>query len=315
MPIPFTCPHCGVETTVAEQYAGQTGPCGSCGQPVSIPPLAGTPKPSARSKSAVPLVALILGVGLVAVLLCGGVFIAFLLLPAVQAARETARRSQTAQNLEQLALALHSYHDSTTAQCSTNLKKIALAMHNYHDTYMCFPPAVITDEQDTPRYSWRVAILPFLQKAALYDQWDPEEAWDGPNNARVGQAGIPEYRCPGDLGDDPTETNYVMITGEEAVGNLPNGATRIANVRDGTAYTIMIVEVVDSGISWSEPRDLSLDQLPLEINAPGGISSRHPGGANVGFCDGTVHFLSEDMAADQLRALITTSGGEKPPDV
>ncbi|NQT15762.1 MAG: DUF1559 domain-containing protein [Planctomycetes bacterium] len=187
-------------------------------------------------------------------------------------------------------------------------------MHNYHDTYNCFPPAVITDEQGTPRYSWRVAILPFLNQAALYDQWDSGAAWDSPNNSRIGQTPVAVYQCPSDHGTDLTKTNYVMITGEEAVGNLPNEVTRLRDITDGSSNTIMIVEVVDSGISWSEPRDLSLDELEMRINAPGGISSRHHGGANVALCDGSVHFVAADIGAEELRALITKAGGEPPPD-
>lgn len=308
MPIPFTCPHCGVQTTVADQYAGHTGPCGSCGQPISIPPSAGAPQASPPSKSSVPLVLLILGIGFVVLLVCGGL-LAALVLPAVMAAREVARVDV----LEELQAALEETGNSMH-QCSNNLKKIALAMHNYHDTYKCFPPAVMTDEEGTPRCSWRVAILPFLDQTDLYDQWDSGAPWDGPNNGPLGETVIPDYHCPFDLESDPTQTNYVMITGEEAIGGLPNEGARFANITDGTSNTIMIVEVVDSGIGWSEPRDLSLDELPMEINTPGGISSRHPGGANVGIADGSVRFLSEDMAADQLRALITKSGGERLPD-
>ena len=74
-----------------------------------------------------------------------------LLLPAVQAAREAARR----------------------AQSSNNLKQIGLAMHNYHDTYGTFPPAVVTDASGKPLYSGRVLLLPFMEQAALFDAVRP----------------------------------------------------------------------------------------------------------------------------------------------
>jgi len=295
MPISFICPHCELSTNVADQYAGQTGPCSGCGQTITVPapsgatPFAAPVQPAKSSATPVALIVVVVMLGLAVP--CSGILIA-LLLPAVQAAREAARRTT----------------------CVNNLKQIGLAMHNYHDTYKCFPPAVITDEAGTPRYSWRVAILPFVDQAALYDQWNHDEPWDSPNNMRIGQTAVPAYRCPSDSDDNPIETNYVMITGEEAVGNLPNEVTNIATITDGTSNTLMIVEVVDSGIGWSEPRDLSLDQLPLQINAPGAISSRHPGGVNVGFCDGSVQFLSEELAPDQLRALITKGGGEQRPN-
>jgi len=295
MPIPFTCPHCGLETNVADQYAGHSGPCSKCGNTVTVPvPSGATPfaAPSAPTKSSMPVVLIVVIVVLLVLAIpCAGILVA-LLLPAFQSAGEAARR----------------------AQCTNNVKQIALAMHNYHDFHKCFPPSVITDEQGTPRYSWRVAILPYAEQSPLYDQWNHDEPWDSPNNMRIGQTAIPTYRCPSDEGGDPLETNYVMITGEEAVGNLPNEVTKIAEIRDGTSNTILIVEVVDSGISWSEPRDLSLDELEMRINAPGGIASKHPGGANAAFCDGSVHFLPESTGGQDLRGLLTKDGREVTPD-
>jgi hypothetical protein len=294
MPIPFTCPHCGLETNVADQFAGQSGPCSKCGNTVTVPVPSGAapfaaPITPAKSSMSVGVIVLIVVLVIGALLLCLGIPIAAYL-TAVPVAREAARR----------------------AQCTNNLKQIGIAMLNYHDAYLCFPPAVITDEEGTPRYSWRVAILPFIEQQALYDLWNHDEPWDSPNNMRIGQTSIPAYRCPSD--DDPTETNYVMITGEEAIGNLPNEVTKIADVRDGTARTIMIVEVVDSGIGWSEPRDLSLDDLEMRINAPGGIASKHPGGVNVALCNGSVRFVPESISAEDLRAWITKGGMETPPD-
>lgn len=305
MPVPFTCPHCGLETNVADQYAGRTGPCSKCGNTVTVPaPSGATPfaTPSAPTKSSTPvivLVVLLVGAVLGTLLLCAGVLV-------------WGSRGSLTVPADFPDVIVSEVGDSE--ECSNNLRRIALAMHNYHDTYRCLPPAVITDEQGTPRYSWRVAILPFLDQTALYDRWNCEEAWDSPNNSRIGQTALSAYRCPADEGGDPTETNYVMITGEETIGNLPNEATRFADIIDGTSNTIMIVEIVDSGIGWSEPRDLSLDELELQTNAPGGISSRHAGGVNVGLCDGSVRFVPESVSAADLRASITKGGGESPPN-
>ncbi len=149
MPIPFTCPHCGLETTVADQYAGQTGPCSRCGKPITVPGTAAVPGapfyPPPKPASKLPVLIIALAVAVPVMLVCGGILIA-LLLPAVQAAREAARR----------------------AQCQNNLKQIGLALLNYESTFRSFPPAVFTDDHGKPMKSWRVAILPFLEQQALY---------------------------------------------------------------------------------------------------------------------------------------------------
>lgn len=85
MAIPFNCPHCGQHTEVAEEYAGQTGPCVHCGKTVTVPPLSGTPGYTTPTKgSSVPLVVLLVVVVLGLLLfLCGGVF--FLAFPGAPA--------------------------------------------------------------------------------------------------------------------------------------------------------------------------------------------------------------------------------------
>ena len=162
MPILFTCPHCGLQTNVADEFAGRSGPCAGCGKTITVPGPFGEPggAPANRSGGGATIV-VVLAVALGVVLVCGGVLVA-LLLPAVQAAREAARRSQ----------------------CTNNLKQIVLALHNYHDVYKCFPSAVLTDESGRPIRSWRVAILPFMEQQALYKQYDFNQPWDSPRNPR-----------------------------------------------------------------------------------------------------------------------------------
>ncbi|MBM4090163.1 MAG: DUF1559 domain-containing protein, partial [Planctomycetes bacterium] len=91
-----------------------------------------------------------------------GILVA-LLLPAVQSAREAARRTSS----------------------SNNLKQIALAMHNYHDVYKKFPPRASLDANGKPLLSWRVHILPFVEEVALYEQFKLDEPWDSPHNSQL----------------------------------------------------------------------------------------------------------------------------------
>jgi prepilin-type processing-associated H-X9-DG protein len=278
---------------VGEQYAGQTGPCGKCGKTITVPQAGGAPPayPAPRASSSGPTVAVIVVVAVVVGILCLGlpVLIA-LLLPAVQASREAARRMQ----------------------CSNNLKQIGLGMHNYHDTYMCFPAAVLTDEDGQPMRSWRVAILPFIEQAPLHDQYDYSEPWDGPNNRALHSISLPAYDCPSDPGSMAEETSYVMIIGERTIGGTPNETVEMAHVRDGLSNTILAIEVAASGIHWMEPRDMTVDEAIDYITNPEASGQRHahPGGVNVLFCDGSVHFISQSIDPQTLRLLLTRNDGQ-----
>ncbi len=120
-----------------------------------------------------------------------GILIA-LLLPAVQAAREAARRSQ----------------------CSNNLKQIGLALHNYHDTNKSFPPGGYNcanwPSSNCGNYSysgphlttWTIAILPFMELSTLYDQYDQDLPNEHATNQVVNQSFVATYMCPSDLGQN-----------------------------------------------------------------------------------------------------------------
>src|SRR5205085_3518110 len=115
--------------------------------PITIPLPAGSgayAEPPAKSGGGMALVVFGVVGALVVLLACGGILLA-LLLPAVQAAREAARRMQSA----------------------NHLKTLALAMQNYHDQYGALPPAVVRDKGGTPLYSGRVLLLPYLECQGL----------------------------------------------------------------------------------------------------------------------------------------------------
>jgi prepilin-type processing-associated H-X9-DG protein len=205
-----------------------------------------------------------------------------LLLPAVQAAREAARR----------------------AQCTNNLRQIGLALHNYHAAYNAFPPAVIADKDGKPLLSWRVAILPYIERNDLYGQFHLDEPWDSPHNsALVAQMPV-AFRCPSELRAGPGATSYQVYVGPDTLLDENHGVA-INEVTDGTANTIAVVESA-TPVPWTKP-----DGLPYHkgqpVVRPG---SMHPGGANALFADGSVRFLKQSLSEQTLRALITRDAGE-----
>jgi type II secretory pathway pseudopilin PulG len=220
-----------------------------------------------------------------------------LLLPPVQRSRTAARRSQ----------------------CKNNLKQIGLALHNYHDTFGCFPPAYIADEYGRPMHSWRVLILPYIDQALLYNQYRFDEPWDGPNNSRLADRIGNTFLCPSDpatYGEQRGQmTNYVAILGPDTA--WPDSqSVKLTDIQDGTSNTILVVEVAHSDIHWMEPRDLDLPPMKLNINPESGpgASSGHTGGIHALLGDGSVRFLSDTLPEPTFRALLTIHGGEKIGD-
>jgi prepilin-type N-terminal cleavage/methylation domain-containing protein len=149
-----------------------------------------------------------------------GILVA-LLLPAIQAAREAARRSQ----------------------CSNNLKNLAIALHNYHDTFKRFPYAAYQQPGEDPgtptrlRRNWAISILPFIEEQALADSFQLENVdphgrvSDGmaPNESNYDERGteLPFMLCPSDSGRgnkfDGSSTVYNAGTYQEANGNWARG--------------------------------------------------------------------------------------------
>ena len=298
MPLSYTCPHCGAATEVSDEFAGMSGPCARCGQTISIPPLplAGDPgaPPNVRPKNSSTPVVLLIIAGVVVFGVCTAGILAALLLPAVQSAREAARRMQ----------------------CSNNLKRIGVAMEQYHRQHGSYPPAYIPDENGQPMHSWRVLILPYLGQDALYDQYDFNEPWDGPNNSALAAAMPDVYGCPSDPAADMAITSYVAVVGQ---GTAFPGAepTSLDQFTDGKATTFLLIEDRDAGINWLEPRDVGLDEVQMRLANPNigpSVTSLHPYGANVLYADGHVEFLGEAQDPEMLKGRFTIDGGEPDYD-
>lgn len=233
--------------------------------------------------------------------------LAALLLPAVQAAREAANR----------------------AQCLNNLHQMGVALHNYHDSYRSFPPGGIEPRPLWPKgrqYAWSAFLLPQLEQGSMNAEIDFNKPFDDPANAVAAARIVPIYLCPSTPHGSPLvqgrgACDYGGIYGERIVSpnNPPKGimlydqALGFADVVDGTSFTLIISE--DANFpdgQWINGRNVfdqafAINQAPKFEND---IRSLHPGGANGVFCDGSARFLPETMPLDILAAICTRAGRE-----
>jgi prepilin-type N-terminal cleavage/methylation domain-containing protein/prepilin-type processing-associated H-X9-DG protein len=311
--------------------------------------------------------------------------LAALLLPAVQAAREAARRMQ----------------------CSNNLKQMGLALHNYIDSHGVFPPGYVsainpsvTDpcDQDAenstsidlgPGWAWGSMILSQMEQGSLYNAINYDLSVLDPSNHTGRKSVVGAYLCPSDYGprlisvyadppkaggagstmvlDEVARGNYVGMwgvgeicagsgpTGSENVGGIgsPNGIfhrnsrTSIAEVVDGMSQTIAVGERSRnlSDVTWTarvpggwlaktslfeggtDKFSPEAEETWTQILGPAGLEdgsrtinqdtahvedywSRHPGGANFLFADGSVHFLKSGISPASFRALATRGSSE-----
>jgi prepilin-type processing-associated H-X9-DG protein len=263
-----------------------------------------------------------------------GILVA-LLLPAVQAAREAARRMQ----------------------CSNHLKQFGLAVHNYSAAFRVLPISMGWTAQGFNGKGWIVVLLPYLEQQALYDQFKPYLAGNMGAGSGIVDPGcrgalktsFESIRCPSDATSGPTSTNMLQLTPlETAVTNYKgvagtNLACRLTPdcdgliwlssflhpiswklIGDGTSHTLMVGEDVPdqnyhSGAYYAN-NDYCTTEQPLNLlfapadplNWPVVISFRsmHPGGVNFCLADGSVQFLPDSIDIKLYQAMSTRAGGE-----
>ncbi|MCA9115625.1 MAG: DUF1559 domain-containing protein [Planctomycetaceae bacterium] len=273
-----------------------------------------------------------------------------LLLPAVQQAREAARRTQ----------------------CKNNLKQIGLALHNFHDTHQYFPPATgwpqgaTGDAEERSGPTWMTYLLPYMDLGSLANELTqytlPGQKGTAANQERqlaefymttpgdvstidptvtlIAGKQIPSYRCPSALNTDVTAWGFATASyaGSYSVGDgwgffsLEGVTRRLGDVTDGLSYTIAVGEAgayrpgsgyspthvqqpawfaSPTGYVWSAMRHVDYYRL----RGPNGprddaMTSGHPGGVHVLAGDGAVHFMDNGM-----NLLVYTSLGTIRPFV
>lgn len=197
-------------------------------------------------------------------------------------------------------------HAGRRSHCQNNLKQILLALHTYHDAYGAFPPACTVDASGRPLHSWRTLILPFLDEPALYDSIDLSKAWDDPANASACSARVRGLQCPE---ADPQQftTRYLAIV---APGSClqPAESHRLADVTDAPTQTLILVEVdADHAVPWMAPTDAD-ERLLLSLGSSQTLG--HKGVVLAGKVDGSVEAIPIATPANELRSRITIAGGD-----
>ncbi len=298
-----------------------------------------TETPERKLRAGFTLIELLVVIAIIAILIA-------LLLPAVQQAREAARRMS----------------------CRNNLKQIALAVHNYESAYSLLPPRRILSSGNVR--GWGPSILPYLDQASLQNLYRFDKNFYDPENAAVIRMPLSVFMCPsapgprlvtviqggvtseGIAGDyfgpnsfSSTKYGVTSLSGNNqitALDDLPR-VRRFGDFTDGTTNTMLVTEQagradyyirgkkqptnagLSQATSWGSWPSFQVFQVQvfgidgttkdgggcsINCNNSQGIYSFHPGGANAAFSDGSVRTLSESMDANVLFAFVTINGSE-----
>lgn len=207
------------------------------------------------------------------------------------------------------------HEDGPRWMCNNNMKQLMLALHIYHDVHGHFPPAYTVDSAGRPLHSWRVLILPYIEEDKLYQQFRLDEPWNSPHNLPLAQQMPRVFRCPKAKREPTARASYVALVGPQSIWP-EDKSTSFGDIHDELAHTIALMEWPESDILWTEPRDLPADNLtlltqPTRKQLRGRHRHSRQGNVMVGFVDGTVRNLClPKLSPLTVRALITPNGGE-----
>ncbi len=195
------------------------------------------------------------------------------------------------------------------SQAMNNLKQLGLAMHYYHDANGRLPAVASFDKKNKPLLSWRVHLLPYLEHDQLYKEFHLDEPWDSEHNKKLiakmpkvfANPANPRLAAEG-------KTTYVAPVHSTAIFTGDLQGSRITDIADGTSITVLLVDVDDAdAVVWTKPDDLKFD--PKEPAK--GLSTRFGDSYLFLFADGSVHTVTKKIDKAMLNAIFTKNGGEE----
>lgn len=210
---------------------------------------------------------------------------AALMVPAVSKVREAASRTQAANNMRQ----------------------IMLAMHSYHDAQRRLPP-----NRTAKGLSWRVELLPYLDHGDLYRKFNLEEPWNSPHNIRLLDEMPSVYLPVGGPKLALGHTPYQVVVGERSLFHpVIDRRMTLSMVRDGTSNTVFVVESSRT-VPWTAPDDVMYE--PFSKKAPPSLGFQEPRDFLAGIGDGTVRWIPRRISQDLLDRLLCPDDGMVVPD-
>lgn len=193
-----------------------------------------------------------------------------------------------------------------------NLKQLGLGLYSYHDTHSTFPPAGIYDTKGRAHHSWQTMLLPFVEQNALYSQINFNLPWTDPANAPHFKQQIPQYQIP-KLSAESTDGQGRSLSHYAGNSHIfrKNKGTRIRDIEDGTANTLLAGEVSAGFKPWG---DASNVRDPAKGLGKDSEKFYGPHGDRTVFLlgDGSIREISNNVAPEILKKLATPAGMEQP---
>lgn len=204
-----------------------------------------------------------------------------------------------------------------SSQSKNNLKQIGLAIHNYHDTMKMLPPGATFDAAGEPQHGWQARLLPYVDQAPLYNRIDFNVPWNHPRNWDVFATVLPAYQNPGVRSAEMRDDRGNALSHYAANARVIGGTLGITfgNIKDGTSHTLLAGEVATRFKPWGHPLNMRDPALGINQSADGfGGPWLKRDGAHFLFADGSVRFLAQNLDPKVLKALSTPAGAEPDPE-